>query len=190
MTVLTILSPEEIRLFEQPPQFTAADRKVYFNIPKWAEEIIGTLQTPASKIGFLLLLGYFRATKKFYAPNTFVSADIIFVERRLSLEAIGRLSSYPRTTIHRHKLLIRDKLGVASYSPSVNALLAKEVDFLLSRQMRLKDILGVLLAKLEQVRVERPSYYRLAELITEGFRAYEKRLTNTITRRAHQVLIL
>jgi hypothetical protein len=41
--------------------------------------------------------------------------------------------------------LIRDKLGVASYSPSVHALLAKEVDFLLSRQMRLKDILSVLL---------------------------------------------
>ena len=64
MTVLTILSPEEIQLFEHPLQFTAEERKHFFTVPKWAEEIIATLQTPASKVGFLLLLGYFRATKE------------------------------------------------------------------------------------------------------------------------------
>jgi len=45
MTVLTILSPEAIKLFDEPPKFTAADRKAYFSLPKWAEEIIGTLQS-------------------------------------------------------------------------------------------------------------------------------------------------
>jgi len=62
MTILTILSPEEIRLFETPPQFHAPERKRFFNIPRWAEEVLATLQTPDSKTGFLLLLGYFRAT--------------------------------------------------------------------------------------------------------------------------------
>jgi hypothetical protein len=65
MTVLTILYPDEIRLFEHPPRFTAEERKRFFTVPKWAEEIIATLHTPASQVGFLLLLGYFRATKKF-----------------------------------------------------------------------------------------------------------------------------
>jgi hypothetical protein len=55
MTVLTILSSEEIRLFEHPPQFTAEERKRFFTVPKWTEEIIATLQTPVSQVGFLLI---------------------------------------------------------------------------------------------------------------------------------------
>jgi hypothetical protein len=120
MTVLTILSPDEIRLFEHPSQFTAEERKRFFTVPKWAEEIIATLQTPASKVGFLLLLGYFRVTKKFYAPDTFAHADIVFAQRRLSLEATGTLDSYAKTTMHRHKILIRAKLGYRHYAPAAH----------------------------------------------------------------------
>jgi Tn3 transposase DDE domain/Domain of unknown function (DUF4158) len=108
MTILTILSPEEIQLFEQPPQFTTDERKSYFHLPKGAEEIIETLQTPASKVGFLLLLGYFRATKKFYAPDTFSQADIVFAKRRLSLETSGELAQFVKTTMHRHARYVID----------------------------------------------------------------------------------
>src|SRR5271166_2664899 len=116
MTILAILSTEEIRLFEQPPLFTADERKHFFSLPKWAEEIIETLQTPASKIGFLLELGYFRATKRFYTQDAFTQADIAFVRHRLSLATTGQLESYAKTTLHRHKTLIRDKLGYRQFS--------------------------------------------------------------------------
>jgi hypothetical protein len=121
MAILTILSPEEIRLFEHPPPFTAEERKRFFIVPKWTEEILATLQTPASQVGFLLLLGYFRATKKFYAPDTFAHADIVFAQRRLSLETTGMLEAYAKTTMHRHKILIRAKLGYRHYAPAAHA---------------------------------------------------------------------
>ena len=181
MTFLTILSQEEILLFEHPPQFTANERKRFLQIPKWAEEILQTLQTPAGKAGFLLQLGYFRATKKFYAPDTFGQADIAFVAKRLSLEeGFAKLEAYPKSTLHRHRKVIRDKLGYLPFSQAAETALSTEVDFLLSKQMRLKDIFSVLLAKLEQLKVEAPSYHRLADLITEGFLTYEKRLLTVV----------
>ncbi|HYT41846.1 MAG TPA: Tn3 family transposase, partial [Methylomirabilota bacterium] len=179
MTILTILSTEEIQLFETPPQYTAEERKHFFTLPKWAEEIVATLQTPVSKIGFILQLGYFRATKKFYTPHTFHQADIQFVARRLAVEATYQFP-YAKATIHRHRVIIREKLGYSPFSATTEALLTKEIDFLLSKQMRLKDIFGTLLQVLEQQKVEIPSFYKFAELITDSFRTYEKRLLTSI----------
>lgn len=179
MTILTILSTEEIHIFETPPQFTAEERKHFFTVPKWAEEIVVMLQTPESKIGFILQLGYFRATKKFYAPYSFHQSDMQFVAKRLAVEITDRLS-YTKATLHRHRVTIREKLGYSPVSATTQALLTKEIDFLFSKQMRLKDIFVTLLQKLEQQKVEIPSYNRLAELITECFRTHEKRLLASI----------
>lgn len=179
MTILTILSEAEIQTFETPPVFTAEERKHFFILPKWAEEIVSTLPKPYSKIGFILQLGYFRATKKFYAPHTFHQTDLLFVARRLAVEATGRLL-YAKATIHRHRVMIREKLGYSPFSAGTEALLKKEADFLFSKQMRLKDIFAALLQKLEQQKVEVPSYNKLAELITDCFRTYEKRLLASI----------
>jgi hypothetical protein len=98
----------------------------------------------------------------------------------LSLETTGTLEAYAKTTMHRHKILIRAKLGYRHYAPAAHAALAREADFLLSKHMRLKEIFGVLLAKLAQQKVEVPSYHRLADLITAGFRTYEKRLLSAV----------
>ena len=94
MPLLTILPSEDVTKFEQPPVFTAEERKHFYTLPKWAEEIVSTLQTPANKIGFILQLGYFRATKKFYVPHTFHQADIQFIARRLAVEKAGQLDNY------------------------------------------------------------------------------------------------
>ncbi len=37
MTILNILSKEEIRLFEKPPQFSTEERRYFFTLPSWAE---------------------------------------------------------------------------------------------------------------------------------------------------------
>lgn len=39
MPLLTILSDDEQKRFETPPIFTGEERKYFFTLPKWAEEV-------------------------------------------------------------------------------------------------------------------------------------------------------
>jgi Domain of unknown function (DUF4158) len=180
MPLLTLLQDDEKQAFETPPVFTAEERKHSFTLPNWAQEIVTTLQTPASKIGFILQLAYFRATKKYYATHAFHQADRDFLVKRLQIGEVVDLRTYAETTRRRHRALIREKLGYSPFSSATETLLTEEINFLLSKQTRLKDIFGHLLQVLEQQKIEIPSFYALSVLITDGFRAYEKRLLTTI----------
>lgn|ERR671931_1159184 len=66
MTILNILSKDEIQLFEKPPQFSAEERNYFFTLPTWVEDELLRIQTPVNKVGLILQAGYFHATKKFY----------------------------------------------------------------------------------------------------------------------------
>jgi TnpA family transposase len=180
MPLLTILHDDEKQAFETPPVFTAEERKHFLTLPNWAQEIVATLQTPANKIGFILQLAYFQATKKYYAPHAFHQTDIDFLVKRLQVTEAVDLRTYAEATRRRHRALIREKLGYSTFSSTMEAQLTKEVDFLLSKQTRLKDIFVHLLGVLEQQKIEIPSFYTLNVLITDRFRTYEKRLLTTI----------
>ena len=96
MTPLIILSKEEIVAFETPPRFTAEERKYYFALPDWAKALITKLETPTSRIGFILQLGYFLATSKFYPKDMFYSEDIAFIQKRFGIDNAWHTPGYPR----------------------------------------------------------------------------------------------
>ncbi len=179
MPLLTILPDDEKQQFETPPLFTGEERKYFFTLPKWAEEIVSTLRTPASKTGFILQLGYFRASKMFFPKQEFQQQDIAFVARRLQSEGHS-VDSYDKTTLLRHRTIILERLGYKAFTLTIAHQLSQEVNFLLSKQVRMKDIFGNLLQVLEQQKIEIPSYHTLAVLITDGFRTYEKQLLTAI----------
>jgi TnpA family transposase len=181
MPLLKILTDDEQLRFETPPLFTGEERKHFFVLPKCAEEIVSGLRTPASKVGFILQMGYFKATKMFFLEHKFHRGDIEYVARRLPGGNFN-LSQYDKTTRLRHRKLILEKFGYQTFTPATVQLLLEEINFLLSKQTRLKDVFEKLLQTLEQEKIEIPSYYRLADLITEGFRAHEKRLLAAIER--------
>src|SRR5947209_6802958 len=110
MTILNILTKEEIERFESPPPFTAEERKHFFTLPDWAEKIVKTFATSASKIGFILQLGYFRATNKFYPKNLFYPEDSEFVQKRLETEDAWQEAEYSVRMMQRHRILILEKL--------------------------------------------------------------------------------
>lgn len=68
MPRMQILTTSEQTAFDKPPLFNAEQRKQFFSFPKSLLEIANTLRIPSSQIGFLLLCGYFRATKRFFLP--------------------------------------------------------------------------------------------------------------------------
>ena len=66
MPRMRILSSSEQEAFDKPPQFDHRKRKQFLDLPKVLEDRAATLRTPSNQIGFLVMCGYFRATKRFY----------------------------------------------------------------------------------------------------------------------------
>ena len=94
MTNLIILSAEEAQVFESPPRFTYEERKHFFTLLEWARPLAAKLATPTSKIGFILQLGYFRATNKFYTKDLFYPEDSAFVQKRIGIDDTWQTTLY------------------------------------------------------------------------------------------------
>lgn len=84
-THIKIISQKDISLFDNPPEFNAEERKKFFLVHVWAKEVLKDFRTSANKVGFLLQLGYFRSTNKFFPIRTFHQKDVNFAINRLEL---------------------------------------------------------------------------------------------------------
>src|SRR5947209_4601002 len=136
MTTLNILSRAEIKIFENPPQFQAKARKRYFVLPEWAQHYLERTKSPAAKIGFVLQLGYFKATSKFFSKQTFQLDDIQFVSRRLGITTQFLPRNYDNVTVMRQRRMILKQLGYRPFSSQARALVKKEADLSVPTQMR------------------------------------------------------
>ena len=67
------------------PLLDAAQRKLYCSLPDWAAQVLGSLVTPHSRGGFVLQVGYFQATGRFFSTDRFRAADGAYVQQRYRL---------------------------------------------------------------------------------------------------------
>ena len=112
MPRMRILSTQEQEDFDRPPVFDYAERKQMFSLPKSLLETARALRTPNSQIGFLLMCGYFRASKRFFLPRDFHERDIEFAAGILELLPSDFIPpDYVKTTRLRHQKIILDFYG-------------------------------------------------------------------------------
>ena len=57
-----LLSKDEQKRFDTPPQFTNAQKEYFFKLPAELEERLNAFDNDTSKVTFILLYGYFRVT--------------------------------------------------------------------------------------------------------------------------------
>ena len=86
MPRMRILTANEQEVFDKPPLFDHRERKQFFSLTKGLMDIATTLRTPGGQIGFLLMCGYFKATKRFYQPQDFNEHDFEAAARVLELQ--------------------------------------------------------------------------------------------------------
>jgi hypothetical protein len=104
MPRMDILNTPEREDFDSPPEFTSVERKAHFSFPLGILERADQLRTPTNRVCFLLASGYFRATKRFYAPKTFRPRDIEYVSRSLGHDPRDvRPETYDKQTLLRHQ---------------------------------------------------------------------------------------
>src|SRR4029453_9457595 len=76
--------PRGIRDFETPPVFTTLERQRFFDLSPSLEHLLSTFRTPTNQLCFVLTLGYFKGTNRFFARQ-FHDPDAVYVARQLGV---------------------------------------------------------------------------------------------------------
>jgi hypothetical protein len=101
---MRILTANEQELFDRPPLFNHCDRKRFFDLPKGLLDIADSLRTLSGQVGFLLMCGYFKATKRFFQPHDFHERDVDAVAHALALQSVGfSADAYAKQKRARHQ---------------------------------------------------------------------------------------
>ena len=112
MPRMDILNAPEWEEFETPPEFTSPERKAFFSFPVGIVKRAEQLRTPTNRVCFLLASGYFRASKRFYAPKAFRQRDIEYLCHALGDDpADVSVETYDKQTLLRHQQWILHAYG-------------------------------------------------------------------------------
>jgi len=176
MPVLRVLKPNEQKRYEHPPIFEETTRKIYLSFTDEVKDAIKQARTPATKVFFLLLHGYFRASSRFYTPDRFYEKDIRYVCHQLKIyRKRVDFSNYSRATYLRIKQQILDLTAHFSFDEKAYEMISKEAYEVLPNQMKPRLIFLHLIEALRGKRIELPSYHRLANIIIEQSNRYTEK---------------
>lgn len=144
MPRMTILSAAEQEAFESPPVFNSVQRKHYFDLPLALRRLATSLRAPTHEVCFLLICGYFKATKKFFALVDFRPRDVDYVAQQLDLSPEDVvIADYTDRTRQRHQRLILKYYGFHPFDHQVRGFLAEEITRMVRSQLKPKLMLGV-----------------------------------------------
>lgn len=177
MPRMRILTASEQEVFDQPPLFDHRERKQFFSLPKDLMDTSATLRTPSSRIGFFLMCGYFKATKRFYLPQDFIERDIAFTAHQLNLgDEAFRPDEYAETTRLRHQKRILEFYGFMPFDEKSEAALLAEIATMARMHLKPRLMFDRCVDFLIQRRAQVPKAGTLLELIRSGLHARKAEL--------------
>ena len=177
MPRMRILTAREQEVFDKPPVFDHRERKQFFSLPKDLMDTAVTLRTNSSRIGFLLMCGYFRATKQFYLPQDFHERDIEAIAKILELQCSDFSSdTYTKQTRARHQQIVLDFYGFMIFSGEAEAALAPEIATMARMHLKPRLMFDRCTDFLMQRRIQVPRAGTLLELIRTGLHARKAEL--------------
>lgn len=133
MPLLKILSNSEISVFDSPPIFDHKERKKFFGLPSGFKHSSGKLRTAENRVLFILQLGYFRSSQKFFAGH-FHPDDFEFIKQKYGISfSSDEQPIYSRPTIARHQQIILEFYGLRSIEKSDQTFLFDEALSLVRR---------------------------------------------------------
>lgn len=172
MPRMRILSANEQEAFDKPPLFDHRERKQFFSLPKALTDAAATMRTPSSQIGFLVMCGYFKATKRFYLPQDFQERDIEFVAHQLDQgDAVFRPGKYTETTRLRHQKRILEFYG---FRPFGEKALVTEITTMARTHLKPRLIFDRCVDFLIQKRIQVPTARGLTDVVRSGL--HERKL--------------
>lgn len=181
MPRMRILTISEQEAFDKPPLFDHRERKQFLYLPRPLIDIATTLRSSSSQIGFLLMCGYFKATKRFYTPQDFHRRDIAFVAQQINLsEKAFNPDEYVETTRLRHQKRIFEFYGFRPFNKAEE--LTAEIDTMVKTHLKPRLIFDRCVDFLVQHRTQVPTVRTLTDLIRLGLKNRKNDLTALIER--------
>jgi TnpA family transposase len=180
MPLLEVLTPNEQKLFDAPPRFQFyEDRQNYFKLDEKLDAIVADLRGITNKIAFIVQLGYFKATGRFFSPKSFHKKDLKFVATNLGspIKELN-IADYTLSSLDRHKDLILEYLGYTKFDQKI---FIQEIERLANKYTRPKQILLAIIETFKKLKIELPSYHMFAESITSQYNQIENDLLAKIT---------
>jgi TnpA family transposase len=176
-----ILSSDEQTLFDTPPELSAIDRKKYFFVSQALGEVLASFRSPANRVCFLLMLGYFRATHRFYGKR-YHPQDMAHVARQLDVPpGSDYMSSYDgETTFYRHRALILEFFGFRPFDRHTRQSVTTHLRPLIRSQIRPKILFRETIDFLDNRKTEIPSSGTLTSLILDAVQRHKNELVRRI----------
>jgi len=173
MTQLHFLSSAEKRKFDLPPVFTHDQRPAYFVVTDDIRRSLSALRTPINKVGFMLQLGYFKHSGKFFEKHMFRQRDIKFVKQLFNIIDDIDFVQYSSSSMAQHQARIRKLLGWSAFCGDSVAQIASHVQIQTEQQIRPDKIFKAAVDCCWQQRIEIPTHHQLASVITDSFNIVE-----------------
>ena len=181
MPRMRILTINEQEAFDMPPLFDHQQRKQFFSLPDTLLEVARTLRTPNSQMGFLLLCGYFKATKRFFMPQDFHERDIETISKALNFQSGQfRPDNYVKTTRQRHQKLILEYCGFTPFDTQSELSLKLEIATMARTYLKPKLIFDRCVDFLIQKKIQVPMAWVITELIRSGLQEHKSKLVTLI----------
>jgi TnpA family transposase len=187
MTKLSILSATEQKRFDSPPKFTLDERRLHFCLTNEILELTQKIRSPANKVGFLLQIGYFKATGKFFTVEQFYKQDIEYACKILGIDyKYIHIFSYKRKTPLDHKKQILTLLEWQPFNKDQQQKITGHLKWLVQKQQSPKHLFLSAIDFCWQNKIELPSYYVLAAFITDAYNHFEQEVITILANKLTQ----
>lgn len=117
MSFIKILESPQQREFDKPPKLSYQQRKYLFVLPVWAETEYKVMFDNI-RIGFIIQIGYFKASGRFFKLESFQKDDFLFVLKKMKYKEISFSEfkmEYNNTTFYNHRQIILDNFGMLPF---------------------------------------------------------------------------
>jgi hypothetical protein len=182
MSLIKILEAPQQREFDKPPKLVYQQRKYLFSLPEWAE-IQNKTMFDNIRVGFILQLGYFKASGRFFKLDTFQKEDFQFVLKKLKYDEMSFdefKNQYELTTFYKHRQIILENFGILSFDQQQKEMAFQEAIRLFKKQASPSKVFYSLADHIKSHKIEVPKYSTLASIITEAIRKRDDFLTALI----------
>lgn len=181
MPRMQILSTSAFQDFHQPPKLTASQRKSYFDFSTNILLETKKLRTKCSQIGFLLSLGYFKISKRFFNPQDFCSLDITHIAQCLDYEAQDfQFINYALRTRQKHQIKIANIFNFKKFECVYEKKIKTEITTMVQHYLKPKLIFWRCIDLMIINKIIFPSYYRIQNLILVNIAEHKTTMNNLV----------
>ena len=181
MARLTIFTKKEQEKFDSPPKFNKTDQGAAFLITGQIKDLIERMHKDVNKIGFMIQLGYFNASGKFFKPDQYQGQDINYIKKMLSLTSADiTIERYTTKSRLAHQKTILKLLEWSDFNSNEKLNLTNEVARHVKQQLHPKQLMHSAINYLIINKITLPSYHFMNDIITDSYNNYEYKLLNAL----------